>query len=79
MTLENLNNWICGGKDRCWMIFNHEKDMSDCDNKIAELWTPHTLFGNNYDKWTNSELIKKQVKTFRASGWQANVYYVVLK
>ena len=35
MTLNDLNNMLCGNPDRCFMLFDDE----DCSHKIDEVWT----------------------------------------
>ena len=30
-------------------------------------------------KWNTDQIINREVAAFQASGWQSNVYYVVLK
>ena len=80
MTLQELNKTICGYPERCWMIFKSEDAMDNSRNRVCELWTPQSDGrGGIIDKWTSNPMINKEVVSFRASGWQSNIYYAVLK
>lgn len=48
--------------------------------KLREICTEVSNGRGGYlEKWDNEPIINHEVATFQASGWQSNVYYVVLK
>ena len=75
MTLKELDKFISCSHEKCYMIYTDVKFQ----NKVNEIWTPHTTFDRHYDNWTDNSLINKEVITFKACGWQSNIYDVVLK
>lgn len=81
MTLKELNSRITGNEERCWFIFKNVNDMyQGTKSSVKELWTQVSDGkGGYFSKWDNDPIINKEVLKFQASGWQANIYYVVLK
>lgn len=78
MTLKELNNTISGHPERCFQIFKSEEDMRN-HRKSGEVWTQVSDGrGGYFEKWDYNPIINKEVLKFQASGWQSNVYYVVL-
>lgn len=48
--------------------------------KLREIWTEvSNRRGGYFKKWYDDPIINREVAAFQASGWQSNVYYVVLK
>lgn len=48
--------------------------------KLREIWTQVSNGrGGYFEKWDDDPIINREVAAFQASGWQSNVYYVVLK
>lgn len=78
MTLKELNAMLEGFPERCFQIFRNEEDMKN-HNKCGEVWTQVSNGrGGFFSKWDDNPIINKEVVKFRASGWQSNVYYVIL-
>ena len=76
MTLKQLNDIITGFPERCYMIYS---DIS-YSKKLREIWTEDSNGQGGYlEKWHADPIINCEVAAFQASGWQSNVYYVVLK
>lgn len=76
MTLKQLNDIITGYSERCYMIYSD----TTYTKKLREIWT-EVLDGRGgyFEKWDGDPIINREVAAFQASGWQSNVYYVVLK
>jgi len=78
MTLKQLDDFISGYKyGRCYMVFKDDT----FENKIKEIWTKaHDGHGGFYHAdWDKTPDANKEVIAFKPSGWQVNIFYVVLK
>ena len=79
MTLKELNDFIAGDSllGRCFFVYSD----ATFTKKIKEIWTPeYDGYGGIYEHgWNSNPDVNREVVTFRAAGWQANIYYVVLK
>ena len=78
MTLIELNNFISGNKyGRCYMVFKDDT----FEKKIKDIWTKtHNGYGGFYHAdWDKSQDAHKEVVAFKPSGWQSNVFYIVLR
>ena len=76
MTLKQLNDIITGFPERCYMIYSD----TTYSKKLREIWTEVSNGrGGYFEKWDDDPIINREVAAFQASGWQSNVYYVVLK
>ena len=76
MTLKQLNDTITCFPERCYMVFS---DIS-YSKKLREIWTEVSNGRGGYlEKWNDNPIINREAAAFQASGWQSNVYYVVLK
>jgi hypothetical protein len=76
MTLKQLNDIITGYSERCYMIYSD----TTYSKKIGEIWTEVSDGrGGYFEKWDDDPIINREVIAFRTSGWQSDVYDVVLK
>ena len=76
MTLKQLNDIITGNPERCYMIYSD----TTYSKELREIWTEISNGrGGYFEKWDNDPIINRDVVAFQASGWQSNIYYVVLK
>ena len=76
MTLKQLNDTITGFHERCYMIYSD----TTYSKKLKENWSEDSNGrGGYFEKWDDEPIINREVAAFQASGWQSNVYYVVLK
>lgn len=76
MTLKELNDNITGFLERCYMIYSD----TSYSKKLREIWSEVSNGrGGYFEKLGNDPIINREVAAFQASGWQSNVYYVVLK